>query len=177
MTGEGLWLDWLVSMAVHDTPDAPERYRWNGPELGPVTATAIDNVPATFETTVEQYAADYYELPDRASFQIDFAGAPTVSLLGVDAPSGDTLWAAQRANDSNPRQPRSVLDPDKLTELAASIKLHGLIQPLIVTETVEGFVLIAGERRWRASRLAGLEEVPVVVKETAPCLLYTSRCV
>ena len=68
----------------------------------------------------------------------------------------------------NPRQPRSVLDPDKLAELAASIKIHGLIQPLIVTETVEGFVLIAGERRWRASRLAGLEQVPVVVKETTP---------
>src|SRR5690606_28141627 len=53
-------------------------------------------------------------------------------------------------------------------ELAASIKAHGLIQPLIVTETVEGFVLIAGERRWRASRLAGLEQVPVIVKETTP---------
>ena len=68
----------------------------------------------------------------------------------------------------NPRQPRSVLDPDKLAELAASIKVHGLIQPLIVTETIEGFVLIAGERRWRASRLAGLEQVAVVVKETTP---------
>ena len=68
----------------------------------------------------------------------------------------------------NPRQPRSVLDPDKLAELAASIKVHGLIQPLIVTETMEGFVLIAGERRWRASRLAGLAQVPVVIKETTP---------
>lgn len=68
----------------------------------------------------------------------------------------------------NPRQPRTVLDSEKLGELAASIKVHGLIQPLIVTETVEGFVLIAGERRWRASRLAGLEQVPVVVKETTP---------
>jgi ParB family chromosome partitioning protein len=68
----------------------------------------------------------------------------------------------------NPRQPRTVLDEEKLAELAASIKAHGLIQPLIVTETVEGFVLIAGERRWRASRLAGLEQVAVVVKETTP---------
>jgi hypothetical protein len=108
VTGEGLWLDWLVSMAVHDNPDAPERYRWNGPELGPVATTAIDNVPATFETTVQQYAADYYELPDSASFQIDFAGAPAVSLLGVDAPSGDMIWVAQRANDSNPRLTRAV---------------------------------------------------------------------
>lgn len=68
----------------------------------------------------------------------------------------------------NPRQPRAAMDRDQLAELAASIKAHGLIQPLIVTETVEGFVLIAGERRWRAARLAGLEEVPVVVKETTP---------
>ena len=68
----------------------------------------------------------------------------------------------------NPRQPRTVLDRDKLAELAASIQVHGLIQPLVVTETVEGFVLIAGERRWRASQLAGLEQVPVIVKETTP---------
>ena len=68
----------------------------------------------------------------------------------------------------NPRQPRTTLDADKLAELAASIKAHGLIQPLIVTETAEGYVLIAGERRWRASRLAGLAEVPVIVKETTP---------
>lgn len=96
---------------------------------------------------------------------------------GLDAliPGGDRPARADTVRQvpidritPNPRQPRSVLDPDKLTELAASIKLHGLIQPLIVTETVEGFVLIAGERRWRASRLAGLEEVPVVVKETTP---------
>ncbi len=68
----------------------------------------------------------------------------------------------------NPRQPRTVMDDQKLAELAASIKVHGLIQPLIVTETVEGYVLIAGERRWRASRLAGLDRVPVIVKETTP---------
>lgn len=68
----------------------------------------------------------------------------------------------------NPRQPRTNLDRAKLEELAASITTHGLIQPLIVTETVEGFVLIAGERRWRASQLAGLELVPVIVKETTP---------
>ncbi len=68
----------------------------------------------------------------------------------------------------NPRQPRTVLDEAKLAELAESIRVHGLIQPLIVTETAEGFTLIAGERRWRAAQLAGLAEVPVVVKETTP---------
>jgi ParB family chromosome partitioning protein len=68
----------------------------------------------------------------------------------------------------NPRQPRTTMDREQLAELAASIKTHGLIQPLIVTETVEGFVLIAGERRWRAARLAGLAEAPVIIKETTP---------
>lgn len=65
----------------------------------------------------------------------------------------------------NPQQPRSHMDDEKLEELAASIKAHGLIQPLIVTESAGTYVLIAGERRLRASKLAGLTEVPVVVKE------------
>ncbi|MCB9420926.1 MAG: ParB/RepB/Spo0J family partition protein [Ardenticatenaceae bacterium] len=68
----------------------------------------------------------------------------------------------------NPHQPRTVMDEEKLAELAASIKEHGLIQPLIVTQTGDGYTLIAGERRWRASQLAGLAEVPVVVKEATP---------
>lgn len=68
----------------------------------------------------------------------------------------------------NPHQPRGRMDAEKLDDLAASIKIHGLIQPLIVTERPGGFTLIAGERRWRAAQLAGLTEVPVVVKETTP---------
>jgi ParB family transcriptional regulator, chromosome partitioning protein len=69
----------------------------------------------------------------------------------------------------NPRQPRTRIDPDALAELSASIKEHGLIQPLIVTRSGPTarvpYQLIAGERRWRAAQLAGLETVPVVVKE------------
>lgn len=68
----------------------------------------------------------------------------------------------------NPHQPRQVMDQAKLQELADSIDEHGLIQPLIVTKTEVGYQLIAGERRWRASQLAGLVTVPVIVKETTP---------
>lgn len=68
----------------------------------------------------------------------------------------------------NPHQPRMKMDEEKLAELAASIKEHGLIQPLIVTQTGKDYTLIAGERRWRAAQLAGLEELPVVVKEATP---------
>ncbi len=68
----------------------------------------------------------------------------------------------------NPHQPRSLMDGEKLAELAASIREHGLIQPLIVTQTGENYTLIAGERRWRAAQLAGLAELPVIVKEATP---------
>lgn len=72
----------------------------------------------------------------------------------------------------NPRQPRQAIAPEALAELAASIKEHGLIQPIIVTaaplEEVTPYIIIAGERRWRASQLAGLTEIPVVIKEASP---------
>ncbi|HEU0072996.1 MAG TPA: ParB/RepB/Spo0J family partition protein [Dehalococcoidia bacterium] len=72
----------------------------------------------------------------------------------------------------NPQQPRSVFDPESLTELAESIREHGVIQPLIVsrpqTPGSPPYQLIAGERRLLASRQAGLAKVPVIVKEANP---------
>jgi ParB family transcriptional regulator, chromosome partitioning protein len=67
----------------------------------------------------------------------------------------------------NPVQPRVVFQADRLEELAASIRANGIIQPLIVRAHQGQYQLIAGERRWRAARLAGLTEVPVVVQEVA----------
>lgn len=67
--------------------------------------------------------------------------------------------------EPNKSQPRSHFDEDALHELADSIKLHGIIQPLIVQKKGERYEIIAGERRWRASRIAGLKEIPVIVKE------------
>ena len=65
----------------------------------------------------------------------------------------------------NPNQPRKHFDEEALHELASSIKLHGIIQPLVVTKTDgDKYMIIAGERRWRASNLAGLEKLPVVIK-------------
>lgn len=68
----------------------------------------------------------------------------------------------------NPHQPRSPIRDQDLVELAASIEVHGIIQPLVVTKTDEEYQLITGERRWRAARLAGLSTVPVVVKDVVP---------
>ena len=64
----------------------------------------------------------------------------------------------------NPFQPRKIFNHDSLQELAASIQEYGVIQPLIVRSVANGFELVAGERRLRASKLAGLQQVPVIVK-------------
>lgn len=67
----------------------------------------------------------------------------------------------------NPLQPRTVFQEDRLAELAQSIRENGIIQPLVVRKSAEGYQLIAGERRLRAARIAGLTEVPAVVQEFA----------
>jgi ParB family chromosome partitioning protein len=64
----------------------------------------------------------------------------------------------------NPYQPRKSFEQEALQELADSIKVHGIIQPLVVTKTNQGYELLVGERRLRAAKLAGLASVPVVVK-------------
>ena len=68
----------------------------------------------------------------------------------------------------NPHQPRQTISEESLAELAASIREHGVIQPLIVTQVGDEYQLIAGERRWRAAQLAGLTTVPALIKETTP---------
>ncbi len=67
----------------------------------------------------------------------------------------------------NPRQPRKRFDPDSLATLMASIKEHGVIQPILVTETIDGYQLVAGERRLRAAQAAGLDRIPAVVRQLA----------
>lgn len=66
---------------------------------------------------------------------------------------------------SNPYQPRVIFDSEALEELANSIKEHGVIQPIIVKKGIKGFELVAGERRTRAARLAGLKNIPAIIKE------------
>lgn len=65
----------------------------------------------------------------------------------------------------NPYQPRKTFDDDKLQELSESIKTHGVFQPILVREVLDGYELIAGERRLRASKLAGLRFIPAIIVE------------
>ena len=82
---------------------------------------------------------------------VDVGGAVTININDIEP---------------NRSQPRKDFDETALSELADSISQHGLIQPIVVKPTIDGrYSIIAGERRWRASRLAGLSEVPVIIKD------------
>ncbi len=70
---------------------------------------------------------------------------------------------------ANPNQPRKTFDETALKELATSIKTHGIIQPIVLNRAEDGkFMIIAGERRWRAAKMAGLEQVPAFVRNYTP---------
>ncbi len=70
--------------------------------------------------------------------------------------------------EPNPLQPRGLISSESLAELSDSIREHGVLEPLVVAKTPAGYQIVAGERRWRAAKLAGLPKVPVIIKETSP---------
>ena len=93
-----------------------------------------------------------------------------VLIPGVDASqfgSADLFYCDVDAIRVNPYQPRRQFSETELQSLAASIKANGIIQPLVVRSAPEGYELIVGERRWRACQMAGLKQVPVVVRDVS----------
>src|SRR3972149_7112608 len=78
----------------------------------------------------------------------------------------ETIEIDTDALQPNPLQPRGQILPDTWVELAESIREHGVLEPLLVAKTPAGYQIIAGERRWRASKLAGLTRLPCVVRDT-----------
>ena len=66
---------------------------------------------------------------------------------------------------TNPYQPRKIFDEEKLKELAQSINLYGVIQPIIVKKSIKGYEIIAGERRYRASVMAGKTTIPAIIRD------------
>lgn len=87
-------------------------------------------------------------------------------LPELQAQEGDAVrLVAVSALDGNPQQPRRTMDPERLQELAASIRAHGVLEPIIVRPNGNRFQVVAGERRLRAAAMAGLTELPAVVRE------------
>lgn len=99
--------------------------------------------------------------PGAAQGGIHAPGPPSVGL------EDQVLRIPLEQIDPNPVQCRTVFDTAHLQELADSIRVHGVLQPLVVRKHRDRFQLVAGERRWRASKMAGLKEVPAVVKDLA----------
>ncbi|MDH3729654.1 MAG: ParB/RepB/Spo0J family partition protein [Acidimicrobiia bacterium] len=87
------------------------------------------------------------------------------SLIPVDRPARGYPSIPLEQVSPNPDQPRRNFDDAALDGLAASIREVGVLQPVVVAETADGYVLVAGERRWRAARMAGLLEIPAVVRD------------
>jgi ParB family transcriptional regulator, chromosome partitioning protein len=84
----------------------------------------------------------------------------------ASASAGTTEVPVARVR-ANPYQPRRRVDESELAGLTASVAAHGIIQPILVTETPDGYQLVAGERRLRAAQLAGLERIPAVIRQLA----------
>jgi ParB family transcriptional regulator, chromosome partitioning protein len=92
---------------------------------------------------------------------------PPAAAAPAAAPKGVPLEVDLDRIVPNPRQPRLQMDPGPLEELAQSIRVNGIIQPILVRRSGDHYEIIAGERRWRAAQIAGLLRVPVVVREIA----------
>lgn len=99
------------------------------------------------------------------------ASTPSTQAAPAPQPVADPASGLQNlaidAIKANPRQPRSVFQQDKLIELAESIEVNGILQPLLVRRHGDGYEIVAGERRWRAAKLAGLATVPAVIQDVA----------
>jgi ParB family chromosome partitioning protein len=102
-------------------------------------------------------------LPGRSSSAPAAAPAP----VSEEKPSTVPARLPLASIHANPMQPRTVFQAEKLEELAASIRTNGIIQPIVVRQHEDGYQIVAGERRWRAAKIAGVTEVPVVVQDVA----------
>jgi len=89
----------------------------------------------------------------------------TETTTPVNTPAGPYQILDIKKVEANPEQPRKSFNQAKLEELAESLREQGLVQPIVVRKNGDKFQIIAGERRWRASQIAGLEKIPVIVRE------------
>ena len=90
--------------------------------------------------------------------------ASTKSTTEQSVVKGETIVKISKV-EPNREQPRKKFDEDALLELSESIKMYGVLQPLLVSDKKDYYEIVAGERRWRAAKMAGLKEIPVVIKE------------
>ena len=154
-------------------PAAANKRRGLGRGLGALIVDTQTTPPPAFEESGAELAIAN-RLETAAELGSTHEG-PTQDTVQGTAPREQGVHQLPLEQISpNPQQPRTHFDPAALEELASSIRAHGILQPLIVTSNPHyagHYWLIAGERRWRAARLAELETVPVIVREASPLQL------
>ncbi len=104
---------------------------------------------------------------NRKSTNVSTKNNQNVEKNGENSESGirEAQFLPIRKIERNLEQPRQIFDEEQLSELAESIKQYGVLQPLLVKPSGDHYIIVAGERRWRAARMAGLKEVPVIIKD------------
>jgi ParB family transcriptional regulator, chromosome partitioning protein len=109
----------------------------------------------------------WWSMPEAGGQQSDAVPARQLAVAGSLQRRQRTVLTLVPVREvrANPDQPRKHFDEEKLAELAASIKAHGLLQPIVVRRAAEGFELIAGERRLRAAQIAEIDRLPALVRE------------
>lgn len=127
----------------------------NKPRLGRGLSSLLSMGDLPVEREVGQEAADVVSQADASATPLP-APAPTVVTNPLEIPLSSVV--------PNPHQPRRQMSDASIAELAASLKSTGLIQPIVVRQVGEKYELIAGERRWRAAKLAGLTVIPAIVR-------------
>ncbi len=100
-----------------------------------------------------------------AAGESDISTNMTSQEAATDSNAGGILYIDINDIKPNVNQPRKAFDEEKLEDLAASIKEHGLIQPVVLRSVGTGYEIVAGERRWRAARKAGVKDIPCIVRE------------
>lgn len=146
--------DLTTDRARAEHPHGPEHREASNADLRAAVDSEADGI-ALSHAPIERV------VPDRT---VREASTGTAELAPV--PGASFAELPLNAIVPNPHQPRTVFDEDDLAELAASIREVGVLQPVVVRATAAGYELIMGERRWRASRLAGADAVPAIIRET-----------
>jgi len=108
LTGIDIWLDWLVSLAIHERAGVPERYDLDLEGLDTVSMTLMSDFPVQLEETVNQFASDYYQIASGEDLKVSFQGSTLVPVLGTAAPSGEHMWLSDRANFRHMHLSRSL---------------------------------------------------------------------
>ena len=142
--------------------------------IDPDGSAGISAAPITEEAAAGKDPANTAEIKEKAA-KVQNGSAPAESRKRSNSKASGTSDNAKPGeavlyislNDIKPNasQPRKNFDQDSLQELADSIKAYGVIQPVLLRPAKKGYELVAGERRWRAARLAGLKTVPAIVRE------------